>query len=73
MGLAYLLGRGSAKLLDLRVNVPLVLAPSIIPDADILVPFMTHRGVTHSIIVTLIVFIPMLALWRKKAVPYLLP
>jgi len=48
---------------------------SIIPDADILlekvgIPFFEHRGITHSVIVTLIVFVPFFAVYRKVAVPY---
>jgi hypothetical protein len=48
---------------------------SIIPDADILLEhsgLVQHRGPTHSIILSLIVFAPILVVYRKKALPYLI-
>jgi len=48
---------------------------SIIPDADILLQhfgLIQHRGPTHSIILSLIVFAPILVIYRKKALPYLI-
>ena len=53
--------------------MPLILVLSIIPDADILLGVEElHRGPTHSIITALIVFIPVFAIYRRKAVPYFL-
>jgi hypothetical protein len=73
MALAYLLGKGSARPLRLNPNVPLILVLSIIPDIDILTGVETfHRGPTHSAILALLVFIPVFAIYRKKAVPYFL-
>lgn len=43
---------------------------SVIPDADILFPFLEHRGPAHSIIVGLIAFAPLFVIYRKNAVPY---
>jgi membrane-bound metal-dependent hydrolase YbcI (DUF457 family) len=50
---------------------------SVIPDADILaeklqIPFLSHRGAMHSIIVTFLVFLPVFAVYRKTAFPYFL-
>ena len=45
---------------------------SVIPDIDIIIPFIEHRGPTHSILAMLIIFIPIFALYGKKATPYLL-
>jgi len=74
MALAYLLGKASAKLLKVNINIPLILVLSIIPDIDILFDFLfnsdIHRGPTHSIIVAILVFIPFFVLYRQKAVPY---
>jgi hypothetical protein len=42
----------------------------VIPDADILFPFLEHRGPAHSIVVALIVFAPLFVIYRKSAVPY---
>lgn len=49
----------------------------MLPDADIAlerlgVPFLEHRHITHSVIVSLIVFIPFFVVYRKAAVPYFL-
>jgi hypothetical protein len=76
MALAYLLGKSSAKLLKVNLNIPLILVLSIIPDADIFLELFgisgLHRGPTHSLIFALIIFIPFFALYRRKAVPYFL-
>ena len=73
MALAYLLGKSSARLLKVNLNTPLILVLSIIPDVDILFGVNElHRGPTHSLITALIVFIPLFALYRQKAVPYFL-
>jgi len=73
LSLGYLLGKASSKTVAVGVNVPLILTLSIIPDVDILFkPLVEHRGPTHSIIVLLIVFLPFLASYRKRAVPYFL-
>ncbi|MCW4029181.1 MAG: metal-dependent hydrolase [Candidatus Bathyarchaeota archaeon] len=76
MALAYLLGKSAAKALHEKVNVPILLVLSILPDIDIIYDFFTgteiHRGPTHSIISIIIIFIPIFILLRKKAVPYFL-
>jgi hypothetical protein len=74
MALAYLLGKASAKLLKVNLNIPLILVLSVIPDIDILFDFLLkseiHRGPTHSIITAIIVFIPFFVLYRQETVPY---
>jgi membrane-bound metal-dependent hydrolase YbcI (DUF457 family) len=50
----------------------LVLTLSIIPDIDLIIPFLEHRGPTHSIVTAFIVFIPIFAIYNKKAIPYLI-
>jgi len=72
MALAYLLGKPSAKLLKVNLNIPLILVLSIIPDVDILFGNELHRGPTHSLILALIVFIPFFVLYRRRAIPYFL-
>jgi hypothetical protein len=52
------------------MNIPLILTLSVIPDIDILIPFVEHRGPFHSILMTTIVFIPTFVLYRKRVVPY---
>jgi membrane-bound metal-dependent hydrolase YbcI (DUF457 family) len=76
MALAYLLGKGASKALHTKINIPILLVLSILPDIDILSDFLfhypIHRGPTHSIIVALLVFLPFFVIYRKKAVPYFL-
>ena len=71
LALGYILGKASAKLLKTEINVPLVFALSIIPDIDLVIPFLEHRGPTHSIVTAFIVFIPIFAIYKRRAVPYL--
>ncbi len=76
MALAYLIGKGSAKPLHVKFNIPLALVLSILPDVDIIFDFLTdsqlHRGPTHSIVIAIIAFIPFFIIYRKKAIPYFL-
>jgi len=76
MAIAYLLGKGSAKPLHIKLNIPLLLVLSILPDIDIIYDFLTgaqlHRGPTHSIVVAILVFVPIFIIYRKKAIPYFL-
>jgi membrane-bound metal-dependent hydrolase YbcI (DUF457 family) len=68
VALGYLTGKAAAKLLNARINIPLVFLASIIPDADFLLG-LEHRGPTHSLIVQTIVFIPVFLVYRKQAAP----
>lgn len=70
IAIAYLSSRASADLLKTKLNIPLVLTLSVLPDVDILFPFLQHRGPTHSVITALVVFAPFFIAYRKEAVPY---
>jgi membrane-bound metal-dependent hydrolase YbcI (DUF457 family) len=70
LSLGYLVAKGSAKLLKTDINLPLVFTLSLIPDIDILIPFVQHRTITHSLILTLIACLPFLLAYRTKALPY---
>ena len=77
MSLGYILGKASAKALKTNPNVPLLFVLSILPDVDILSEHVSwlhallpHRGPLHSVLVMLIVFIPIFAVYRKRALPY---
>ena len=76
MALAYLLGKGASKVLHTKINIPILLVLSILPDIDILSDLLfhypLHRGPTHSIIVALLIFLPFFVIYRKKAIPYFL-
>jgi membrane-bound metal-dependent hydrolase YbcI (DUF457 family) len=73
MAFGYLSSRASSSLLKTKLNLPLVLMLSVLPDADLIVrgiPFIQHRGATHSILSALIVFTPFFIIYRKQAIPY---
>ena len=70
--MGYLTGKAAGRLLDLSVNIPLLFLVSIIPDIDLLIPVLRHRGPTHSIIITILVFLPLATYYGKKTLPYFL-
>ena len=66
----YILGRASSKWLKTDVNIPLLFVISVLPDIDVLIPGLVHRGPTHSIVVFSLVFLPAFLVYKKKAIPY---
>jgi membrane-bound metal-dependent hydrolase YbcI (DUF457 family) len=68
--LGYTLSKTSSKVLKTNLNIPTILMLSVIPDIDLLIPVLEHRGLTHSIIIASIVFIPIFVIFHKKATPY---
>jgi membrane-bound metal-dependent hydrolase YbcI (DUF457 family) len=68
--LGYILSKTSSKMLKINFHIPTILMLSVIPDIDILFPFLEHRGLTHSIVTASIVFVPIFAIYHKKATPY---
>ena len=76
MSIAYLLGKGSGKVLQVNPNVPLLMVLSILPDVDIIFDLLInteiHRGPTHSIFFAVLLFVPIFLIYRKRAVPYFL-
>ncbi len=70
IALGYILAKGSSKLVGTKIILPIIIVLSIIPDIDILTPFIQHRGLTHSILLALALFIPVFIAWRKRTLPY---
>jgi membrane-bound metal-dependent hydrolase YbcI (DUF457 family) len=73
--LGYLTGNGSSRLTKTKVNLPLLLVASVLPDIDLLLQdvdrgLFMHRGPTHSIITITLFMIPLLVFYRKQALPY---
>ncbi len=73
--LGYLIGKGSSRLLKAKLNLPLLLVVSVIPDIDLILQFQNetlfmHRGPAHSIIAFTVLMIPLFIIYRKQAVPY---
>lgn len=70
LALGHLCGYAASKKLKTDINIPLLLILAIIPDIDIIIPQLHHRGPTHSIIAATILFIPLFIIYKKKAIPY---
>ena len=68
--LGYLTGKLAAKSLDVNINFPLLFLASVFPDIDLLIPGLQHRGPLHSVILFCLVFIPIFAIYKKRAAPY---
>lgn len=68
--LGYVLAKLTAQATKTRINIPIVLTLSVIPDIDILFPFVEHRGPFHSIIMAILFFVPIFVLYRRSAFPY---
>ena len=68
--LGYLFGKGSSKLAHVKLNLPLLFAASVLPDIDLILRFILHRGPTHSMITITVFMVPFFILYRKQAIPY---
>ncbi|MGB9693945.1 MAG: metal-dependent hydrolase [Fervidobacterium sp.] len=66
----YTFSKFTSRTTKTKLNIPLVFTLSVIPDIDILIPFVQHRGPFHSIIMIVAIFILIFALYGKKAFPY---
>jgi membrane-bound metal-dependent hydrolase YbcI (DUF457 family) len=70
VALGYLAGLLASRITREKFNTPLIWIVSLLPDLDLFIPFLEHRGPTHSIIVAVIAFTPII-LTQKKGYPYL--
>ena len=70
LAMGYLSAKVFQKFLRIDINLPLIFFLSLIPDVDLLIPGLVHRGITHSIIVLTLMFIPIFLLYRKTSIPY---
>ena len=52
------------------MNVPLLLALSVISDVDLLIPGLRHREATHSLLMCTLLFIPVFIIYKRRALPY---
>ena len=52
------------------MNLPLLLVASVLPDIDLLLRFLMHRGPTHSLITLTVLMIPFFVIYRKRVIPY---
>jgi membrane-bound metal-dependent hydrolase YbcI (DUF457 family) len=65
-----LVGKGSGKFAKVKLNLPLLFAASVLPDIDLLLRFLMHRGPTHSLLAITALMIPFFIVYRKQAIPY---
>jgi membrane-bound metal-dependent hydrolase YbcI (DUF457 family) len=70
LALGYLSGKAASKILSVDLNLPLIFLISVLPDIDLILLNLEHRGPLHSIIVFCLLFIPIFTIYRKKALPY---
>jgi hypothetical protein len=68
--LGYLTGKLTSKSLGVNVNLPLLFLASVFPDVDIVIPGLAHRGPLHSVVLFCLVFLPIFAIYKKRAAPY---
>jgi hypothetical protein len=68
--LGYLTGKLASKSLNVNINLPLLFLASVLPDIDILIPGLIHRGPLHSVILYSLLFLPIFTIYKKRAVPY---
>jgi len=52
--------------------VPLLFFVSLLPDIDLIIPSLQHRGPTHSLIIYCLLFLPAFITYGKVAAPYFL-
>ncbi len=70
LSLGYLTAKGSGRLLKQEINLPLAFALSLLPDIDIIIPGLEHRTITHSVIISILAFIPIFTFFKTRAIPY---
>jgi membrane-bound metal-dependent hydrolase YbcI (DUF457 family) len=70
LALGYLTGKATSKPLRENINIPLLFFASIIPDVDLLIPVLEHRGPTHSLLVYALVLIPFFIIFGKRTTVY---
>lgn len=70
LALGYLSGKTASKILNVNVNIPLLFLASVLPDIDLLIPGLYHRGPLHSVMLFGLLFLPVFVLFKKRAIPY---
>lgn len=70
LALGYIGGKLMAKPLGVKLNIPLVLTLSVLPDIDLLIPMLQHGGPAHSIVLYSVIAFPMVLIWGRQIFPY---
>ena len=71
IALGYIVSKGICKVIGRPVNIFLVIALSVLPDIDFFLPGVYHRGITHSIVLSALIFLPFLIRDFNGSIPYL--
>ena len=69
MALAYFSARGIQRITGYRFNLIIVWTLAILPDIDLLIPNLQHRGPTHSLAAIILVFL-ISYIHERKWMPY---
>jgi len=70
IALGYIIGKITSKATGQSPIISAIWALSLLPDIDFLIPGLRHRGPTHSLVIVLLIFIPLLILRFRETVPY---
>ena len=65
LAIGYLIGTLISKFTKEKINIPLIFFFSILPDIDIFIPELEHRSITHSVVLALILFIPIILISKS--------
>jgi len=60
VALDHLVGVALSRAMGQDLNVPITWTLSLLPDIDFVIPGLQHKGPTHSLIIVLSIFIPIL-------------
>jgi len=70
VALGYFAAKTVSRITYENFSIPLIWLVSLLPDIDLLIPGLQHRGPTHSIIIALLLFTPILII-LKRGLAYL--
>ena len=71
LALGYFSALATSKYTGNKMNIPIVWVFSMLPDLDrFFFRYLIHRGPSHSIVVAVVAFIPLLLIFRQ-GLPYL--
>ena len=70
VALGYFAARTVRRITHENSSIPLIWLVSLLPDVDLLISGLQHRGPTHSIIIALLLFTPILII-LKRGLAYL--
>ena len=70
IALGHVVGRIFGRLTGEEINISLVWLLSMVPDLDLLVHGLDHRGPSHSVVVAFVVFAPLLLFRFRKSIIY---